>query len=93
MKIISALAMIGALIACNGQDPRETQQSGEQDNVSGEVVADKLEEAAENSEAEAAEVLEDAADRAEEMDTLPPVDEPGSFAQEAMKNAGEAVAE
>jgi hypothetical protein len=55
-------------------------------------VADRLEDAADQSGPAAKKVLKDAADEAREHQTLAPVDEPGSFAQEAMQKAGNAQA-
>lgn len=48
--------------------------------------------AADQSAPKAKEVLENAADEAREHPSLAPVDDPNSFAQEAMKKAGEAEA-
>lgn len=81
-----ALAGTSLLAACGGEPPRQEGQ------VSGEEVAEKLEEAADQSDPRAEEVLEDAADEAEDRESLQPVDEAGSFAQEAMRKAGEAQA-
>lgn len=57
-----------------------------------ETPSEKLEEAAEQSDPAAAAVLENAADRIEDMNAVQPVGEPGSAAQQAMQEAGDAQA-
>lgn len=90
----SILAFTGLfmLAACADDRGDETTTNTEQEQVSGDVVANELEEAAAQSDPAAAEVLEDAAETARGRESMTPVDEPGSFAQEAMEEAGEAAA-
>lgn len=83
-KAAIALFCVVGLSACGAAD--------EPDAVSGEAVADRLEKAADQSSPAAREVLKDAAAEARKQPSLDPVDEPGSFAQEAMEKAGNAEA-
>lgn len=81
-----ALAGVLGLSAC-GQP-----QSDEPTQVSGEEVADKLDKAADQSGPVAREALTEAAQEAREQPSMAPVDQPGSFAQDAMQKAGNAEA-
>lgn len=74
------------LMACREQ-PQQTDET-----VSGDEVAQALEDAATQSGPAAQDVLEDAADQARERDAMQPVDEPGSFAQDAVQRAADAEA-
>lgn len=76
-RFVPALAAFVVLAACGTQE-------------SAEDVSDQLEEAAEQSDPAAAQVLENAADRIEEMEGVAPAGAPGSVAQDAMQRAGEA---
>jgi sRNA-binding protein len=84
IKILASLAPF-ALAACG--DPK----ADEQGTVPGEVVADQLDKAAQQSSPAAKEVLEDAADQAERQDRVAPASEPGSLAQDALEKAGKAT--
>jgi hypothetical protein len=83
ISMLAALAPL-ALAACGDS------KSDEQGTVPGEVVADQLDRAAEQSSPAAKEVLEKAADEAAEHDRLAPASEPGSLAQDALEDAGKA---
>ncbi|RZI76962.1 MAG: hypothetical protein EOP13_00305 [Pseudomonas sp.] len=81
--LIASLWLVG-LSACDATEkPAAT---------SGEVVADRLEKAADQSGPAAKKVLENAADEARAHPSMAPVDQPGSFAQDAMQRAGNAEA-
>lgn len=67
-------------------------QSDQKDATTGAEVADKLDRAADQSGPAAKQVLEGAAAEARKHSSMAPVDEPGSFAQDAMQKAGEAEA-
>lgn len=84
IPILAALAPL-ALAACGDSNTEE------QGTVPGEVVADQLDKAAEQSSPAAKEVLEDAADEAEKRDRLAPASEPGSLAQDALEKAATAT--
>jgi hypothetical protein len=61
-------------------------------SASGKEVADHLDNAADQSGPAAKQILEGAADEARQHPTMAPVDQPGSFAQDAMQKAGNAEA-
>lgn len=86
-RCVPILASLLTLTACSGSGSPNAQRS-----ASGEEVADRLEKAADQSAPAARKVLDDAADEARQHATLAPVDQPGSFAQEAMGRAGKAEA-
>lgn len=81
MKISAALSVAALLVlsACGG--------GGQAD-----ATADKLEEAAEQSDPAAAQVLENAADEVRDQGAAAPAGQPGSAAQQAMEEAGNAQA-
>ena len=85
-RIAVASTLLLAVSACGGQN----QQAG--GSASGEEVGDRLDEAAKQSAPTARRVLENAADEARQRPSMAPVDQPGSYAQEAMSKAGEAEA-
>lgn len=68
-----------ALPGCGNPQPSDGE------TVPGQVVADQLDKAAEQSRPGAKEVLHDAADEAEKHERLAPAGKPGSFAQEALE--------
>lgn len=78
-------ASLALLTACGNE-------SSDQQMVPGQEVADRLDDAADQSAPRAEQVLHDAADQARQVDTMEPVDQPGSYAQRAMEKAGEAEA-
>ena len=83
------LALVAAtltLSGCGGQSSQEGEQ------VSGDQVADKLDQAADQSAPIAKDVLETAAAEARGQESMAPIDQPGSFAQDAMQKAGSAEA-
>ncbi|MET1756661.1 hypothetical protein ABVV53_14550 [Novosphingobium sp. RD2P27] len=73
------LSLTFALAACGGEQ------------TSADRVADKLDEAAEQSGPVAAEVIEERADQLRERETAAPVGQPGSYAQDTMRKAGAAA--
>jgi hypothetical protein len=79
MKIATALPAAALLLLC------ACGAGGQAD-----ATADKLEEAAEQSDPAAAEVLETAADDIREGNSASPASAPGSEAQQAMEAAGNA---
>ncbi len=79
MLLLAPLALLG----CGSPEPADNK------TVPGEVIAKQLDDAAEQSRPGAKEVLKEAADEAAQHDRLAPAGEPGSFAQEAMEDAGE----
>ena len=80
-----------ALAACGEGTVAEQSDAVTGEQVPGEEVADALYDAASQSGPAAREVLEDAADIAAQEESLDPVGEPGSFAQDAMQAAGNAA--
>jgi len=90
-KIIPAVCLSIALSACSGEAVTDQPDAPASGQVSGEEVADALDDAASQSVPAARAVLEDAADVAEDQESLDPVGEPGSFAQDAMQAAGDAA--
>jgi|GEM_PF-7125346 ABC-type glycerol-3-phosphate transport system substrate-binding protein len=87
-KHVALFAATLALAACGGEKPTGQTSTA----TSGDEVADRLEDAADQSGPRAKQVLENAADEAREHPSLAPVEKPGSFAQEAMEKAGKAEA-
>jgi hypothetical protein len=81
MKIAIPLLFLPALAACGGE------QSASQN------TADQLEAAAEQSSPEAAQVLEDQADAIRDQNVMAPAGQPGSPAQNALDQAGNAQAQ
>ena len=63
------------LAACSEPDTQSREPLGD-DRISGETVSERLEEAAEQSDPEAAEVLDDAADEAEGRERMEPFSNP-----------------
>ncbi|MFC4254325.1 hypothetical protein GRI97_02735 [Altererythrobacter xixiisoli] len=63
-----------------------------QESVPAEDIAEQLEGAAAQSSPAAREVLEDAATEARQHERLPPADEAGGFAQEALQEAAKTPA-
>jgi len=83
----SVFVIIGTLCAGACDRPRQPQ---EVERVSGDEVADKLEDAALQSGPAARGVLTEAAQMARQYPSLAPVEQPGSYAQKAMQDAGNA---
>jgi len=65
-------------------------QAAKKNAVSGAEVGDKLDQAADQSGPAAKEVLQSEAAEARQHPSLAPVDDPSSFAQQAMEKAGKA---
>jgi hypothetical protein len=85
MKHASLVALLIALAACS-DEPADEQR------ISGDAAGTQLDRAAEQSGPAAANVLKDAADEARGRESVAPLDEPGSLAQEAAEEAGKAEA-
>jgi hypothetical protein len=83
---VTTLAAL-ALGACgSGQQPAAQETTADQ-------VADKLEQAADQSDPEAAAVINKRADELRGAGTVAPPGQPGSYAQDTMQEAGAAAAE
>jgi hypothetical protein len=81
--LASACAIIVALGGCNSEPQQEPA----------EKVADQLDQAASQSDPKAAEVISERADQLRGMESAAAPGEPGSYAQETMRQAGAAAAE
>lgn len=86
---LSTFVVISALCMSGCDQPPQSQGT---ERVSGNEVADKLEDAADQSGPAAQSVLTEAADKARQYPSMAPVDQPGSYAQDAMQDAGNAEA-
>lgn len=86
IRLLVLLAMAG-LTACS-----ETGASQHNATTTGAEVGERLDDAAAQSAPTAKRVLEDAADEARQHPSMAPVDQPSSFAQDAMAKAGAAEA-
>lgn len=75
-----ALGLVLALSAC-GSEPKQ---------ASPDQVADKLDQAAAQSDPQAAEVMTERADQIRGMESTAPLDDPNSAAQQTMREAGAA---
>jgi hypothetical protein len=88
-KTSIAMTTLAALTlgACgSGQQPAAQETSADQ-------VADKLEQAADQSDPKAAEVINQRADELRGSGDVAPPGQPGSYAQKTMQEAGAAAAE
>lgn len=87
-KTLTAITTLGALAlgAC-GSEPQQTEQA------SADQVADKLEQAADQSDPKAAKVINRRADELRGSGAVAPPGQPGSYAQKTMQEAGAAAAE
>jgi hypothetical protein len=81
------LFTLATLTACGSPGSGEHNKP-----TSGKEVGDRLDKAAAQSAPTAKRVLEDAADEARRHPSMAPVDQPSSFAQDAMAKAGAAEA-
>lgn len=74
-----------AMSACS-KEPEQTEQA------SPDQMADKLDQAADQSDPAAAKVIEKRADELRGMESAAPAGQPGSYAQDTMSEAGAAAA-
>jgi hypothetical protein len=88
-KTLTAMTLSGSLAlgACSSEPAPAPEQT------SADQVADKLEQAADQSDPKAAEVMNKRADELRGSGAVAPPGQPGSYAQDTMQEAGAAAAE
>ena len=87
LGLVAGCAITIALAGCNSEPSADAEQ------VPADKVADQLDQAATQSDPRAAEVIHERADNLRGMESAAPVGEPGSYAQETMRQAGAAAAQ